>query len=59
MSEIKESFINDKIKIIQMNLKVLQNALQKNPEDDALKNKIKLEKEQIEKFKNSNPEFFI
>ena len=56
-------FIEDKIKIIRLNIKILENALAKaievKKEDEKLQQKLKKEYSELEKYKNSNPEFFI
>ena len=51
-------FIEDKIKIIKLNIKILENALAKK-EDEKLQQKLKKEYSELEKYKDSNPEFFI
>mgnify|MGYP003587342376 FL=1 len=51
-------FIEDKIKIIRLNIKILENTLVKK-EDEKLRQKLKKEYSELEKYKNSNPEFFI
>ena len=52
-------FIEDKIKIIRLNIKILENALAKAIEDKKLEKKLNKEYSELEKYKNSNPEFFI
>lgn len=56
-------FIEDKIKIIRLNIKILENALAKaielEKEYEQLEKKLNKEYSELEKYKNSNPEFFI
>ena len=56
-------FIEDKIKIIRLNIKILENALAKaielEKEDEKIQKKLNKEYSELEKYKNSNPEFFI
>ena len=56
-------FIEDKIKIIRLNIKILENALAKaieaKKEDEKIQKKLNKEYSELEKYKNSNPEFFI
>ena len=56
-------FIEDKIKIIKLNIKILENALAKalvaKKEDEKLQQKLKKEYSELEKYKDSYPEFFI
>jgi ApbE superfamily uncharacterized protein (UPF0280 family) len=51
-------FTEDKIKIIKLNIKILENALEKK-DDEKLQQKLNKEYSELEKYKNSNPEFFI
>lgn len=51
-------FIEDKIKIIRLNIRILENALSKK-EDEKLQKKLNKEYSDLENYKNSNPEFFI
>ena len=51
-------FIEDKIKIIRLNIKILENALTKK-EDEKLQQKLNKEYSELEKYKDSYPEFFI
>lgn len=52
-------FISDKIKVIQTYIKVLQKLLDKNPEDSKLLDKLKFEKQELEKLKDLYPSEFI
>lgn len=52
-------FISDKIKIIKANIRVLEKALDKNPEDSKLLDKLKFEKQELEKLKDLYPSEFI
>ena len=52
-------FITDKIKIIKANIKVLEKALDKNPDDEKLKVKLNKDYSELEKLKDSHPSEFI
>lgn len=55
---MKNKFIEDKIKIIRLNIRILENALLKK-EDEKLQKKLNKEYSDLENYKNSNPEFFV
>lgn len=52
------NFVEDKIKIIMLNIKVLEKALSRK-EDEKHREKLNKEYSELEKYKKSNPEFFI
>lgn len=52
------NLLEDKIKIIRANIKILERSLEKG-ENVNLQKLLMREKQELEKFKNSNPEFFI
>jgi hypothetical protein len=53
------NFVTDKIKIIKANIKVLEKALDKNPDDERLKVKLNKDYTELEKLKDSCPSEFI
>lgn len=52
-------FLTDKIKIVQMNIKVLERANERTPNDPKIIKKLELEKQELEKFKDLYPSEFI
>lgn len=51
--------IQDKIKIIELNINILEKSLDKNLEDIKIMKKLMFEYKEIHKLKEKYPEYFI